>query len=161
MYVRGFRDIGVDLDDIGQAAARFRSAWQTPYPLATERFAADAGRLLVDQGGIWQDALSGQGKAFLDELSKQLVHAGDLTTEWRPLGTDHAVVLNPNRAFGKPIEDTSGAHTFVLATALEGEQDPASVAWWYGTTTQGVLDAAKFEKDWSLRRRHKEHNVAA
>jgi hypothetical protein len=54
-------------------------------------------------------------------------------------------VLNPDRAFGKPIDDKSGALTHVLSLALASQKDPEAVAWWYGTTRDAVNDAAEFE----------------
>jgi uncharacterized protein (DUF433 family) len=146
LYVRGFRDAGVQLDELRETAAKFRDEWSVPYPFATKRFATDGKHLLIKLGGDWQHALTGQRQAFFDELGRQLVHMGDLAAEWRPLGADRAVVLHPDRAFGKPIEDTSGAHTYVLAQALQAEGDVAAVAWWYGTTSNGVEDAAEFER---------------
>lgn len=154
MYVRGFRDAGVGLDEIRATASRFRLEWSTPYPLATKRFATDGRSLLLELGGQWQHALTGQCQAFFEDLGKQLVHVGDLTSEWRPLGKERAVVLDPERAFGKPIDDASGAHTYVLAQALESEHDADAVAWWYGTTSGAVRDAAEFECSFSGRKTH-------
>lgn len=148
MYVRGFRDAGVGLDMIRTTAAKFRNEWDTRYPLATERFATDGRSLLLGLGGDWKHALTGQHMAFFDELGTQLVHLNNLTAEWRPLGVDHLVLVNPDRSFGKPIEAGSGAHTYVLAQAAAGSEDIDSVAWWYGTTTQGVKDASQFEEQY-------------
>jgi hypothetical protein len=148
MYVRGFRDAGVKLDVIRRTAAKYRDEWSKPYPLATKRFATDGRALLLNEGNEWKQALSGQLQAFFDEMGKQLVHIGDLTSEWRPLGTDHAVVLDPDRAFGKPIDDISGAHTYVLAQPFEAGASAMKLAWWYGTTEQAVIDAAEFERNW-------------
>ena len=144
MYVRGFRSADVNLGVIRQAASKFRQEWGTQYPFATERFAVEGKELLIAQGEAWQNALTGQQKARFDEIGKLLVHKGDLTTEWRPLGRDHQVVLNPERAFGKPIDALSGAHTYVLAQAAS-EKNFKEVAWWYGTTEGAVEDAVKFE----------------
>lgn len=147
MYVRGFRNGGVALDDIRRAARKYREEWSTPYPLATKRFATDGRDLLIGEGDHWRHALTGQHKAFFYELGARLVHTGDLTTEWRPLGQDRGVLLNPERSFGKPIDDLSGAHTFVLAQAATSGDTPERIAWWYGTTATAVLDAVKFEDE--------------
>ncbi len=145
MYVRGFRDAGVGLDEIRNTAAKFRLEWDVQYPLATKRFATDGRALLINQGGDWKHALTGQQQAFFDELGRQLIHLDNVVSEWRPLGTDHLVLLNPDRSFGKPIEVNSGAHTYILAQAALGEKDLEKVAWWYGTTVAGINDSAEFE----------------
>lgn len=148
MYVRGFRNEGVRLDHLREASARFRNEWNVPYPLATKRFATDGKELLCNLGGDWLNALTGQHQAFFDDIGRQLVHTGDLTSEWRPLGQDRAVVLDPDRAFGKPIDDHSGTHTYVLAQAVSKNHDAKEVAWWYGTTPESVRDAQEFEERW-------------
>ena len=145
LYVRGFRNEGVELAEIRHTAAKFRNNWDTPYPFATKRFATSGRKLLIELGGQWQHAMTGQHEAFFEELGRQLVHVGDLTAEWRPLGLDRSVVLNPDRSFGKPIDDISGTHTFVLAQAMIAENDVEKVAWWYGTSTDAVDDAREFE----------------
>jgi uncharacterized protein (DUF433 family) len=155
MYVRGFRNAGVHLDIIRRTASKYRQEWSTPYPLATKRFATDGRGLLLQEGDAWRQALSGQLQAFLDELGKQLVHVGDLTSEWRPLGTERHVVLDPDRAFGKPIDDVSGAHTFLLAQAFEAGATAKKLAWWYDTTEQAVLDAVEFERRWEIKKQER------
>jgi uncharacterized protein (DUF433 family) len=150
MYVRGFREVGVSLDDLRKVAAKYRQEWAEEYPFATTRFATDGRALLLKEHLDWKNALTGQHQIFFDEVTQQLVHVGNLTSEWRPLGQDKAVVLNPDRAFGKPIEDGSGAHTYVLSQALKAGEDAKSVAWWYDTAVQGVLDALRFEEEWQL-----------
>lgn len=146
MYVRGFRTCGVPLSEIRDVSAKYRTAWDTAYPLASKRFATDGRKLLIQEGDDWEHALTGQQQAFFEEIGSQLVHVGDLASEWRPLGRDRSVVLDPDRAFGKPIEDRSGAHTFVLYSAVEAGATVDDVAWWYGTETQSIRDAVAYEK---------------
>ena len=148
MYVRGFREAGVPLDSLRRTAAKYRADWKEDYPFATEKFATDGKLLLLQEGQEWKDALTGQ-RTFFENLRRQIIHVEHLASEWRPLGNDRAVVLNPDRSFGKPIEDESGAHTYVLAHALAGGETLESIAWWYGTSATAVNDAVEFEKEWS------------
>lgn len=154
LYVRGFRDAGVPLETIRRAAAKYRRVWGTNYSLATKRFATDGRALLLHEGGIWQDALTGQQSAFLEELGSCLVHKGDFASEWRPLGKDRSVVLAPDRAFGTPIDDLSGTRTYVLSQAVAAGEAAQTVAWWYGTTSASVEDATVFERNLAARKPH-------
>jgi len=153
LYVKGFREAGVPLDEIRQTIIRFKDEWVEEYPLATKRFAVNGRKLLLEEGGEWRTALSGQHCAFIEEVGHRLVHIGDLATEWRPLGWDRQVVLDPSRSFGKPIDRQSGAHTLFLTQAVESGDSLESVAWWYGTTTNGVRDAVEFEQLLTVRSR--------
>jgi hypothetical protein len=150
LYVRDFRSGGVPLTQIRDVSAKFRRMWHTPYPLATKRFSTDGRSLLIQEGDEWKHALTGQMLAFFEELGRQVVHVGDLASEWRPLGRERAVVLHPDRSFGKPIEDRSGAHTFLLFRAIEGGAPLGEVAWWYDTTPDAVADSVAYERSLSL-----------
>ena len=68
MYVRGFRNAGVQLAELRDAGMRVRREWDTPFPLATKKFATDGKHLLVASGPSWREALSGQFKAFSTTL---------------------------------------------------------------------------------------------
>jgi len=153
LYVKGFRDAGVSLDEIRQTVGHFRIAWNESYPLATRKFATNGRNLLLEEGGEWKTALSRQHCAFIEEIGQRLIHLGDLASEWRPLGPEHQVVLNPYRSFGKPIDRESGTHTAVLVQAVEAGDSLESVAWWYGTSTQGISDAIEFECAYGGKRR--------
>lgn len=145
MYVREFRAGGVSLQKIRLVADKYGRAWGTPYPFATRRFATDGRNLLLQEGGEWSDALHGQ-RILFENVGKTLVHTGDFTSEWRPLGATRSVVLDPGRAFGKPIEAISGAHTFVLWQAIQAGDSVQDVAWWYGIPEESVKDAEEFER---------------
>mgnify|MGYP001809627600 CR=1 FL=1 len=147
LYVRGFRNEQVPLQLIREVSEKFRGEWQTPYPFATKRFALHGRSLLLQQGDAWVEALSGQQVAFMLELGRQLTHQGDFALEWRPLGEGSPVLLSPARAFGKPIDENSGAHTYVLADAFGQASSADQVAWWYGTSEEAVLAAVRFESE--------------
>lgn len=146
MYIREFRRINIDLKEIRLTAEKFRIEWNTPYPLATERFLTDGKRLLLEHPSGWQHASTGQIQASFEEISRHLVHLGDFSCEWMPLGINRQVVLSPNRSFGKPIDNRSGAHTYVLARAIADGNSVDKVAWWYETSPQAVKDSVEFEQ---------------
>lgn len=148
MYTREFRKAGVELDSIRKVGLKYREAWNTPYPLATKRFINDGRDVLLREGEEWKHALTGQLQAYLANVARELIHTGDFASEWRPLGPERTVVLHPDRSFGKPIDDLSGAHTYVLAQALLAGQSPDEIAWWFGTSKESVLDAVEFENEW-------------
>jgi len=145
MYVKGFRERRVELETIRQVSAKYSKQWETEYPFATKRFAIGAREILLQESDEWSECLSGQGFVFADRIAEQLVHTGDLASEWHPLGRDRAVVVDPRRSFGKPIDTNSGTSTYVLYKATEGGDSAESVAWWYGTNVESVLDSREFE----------------
>ena len=64
---------------------------------------------------------------------------------WTPKEQLPRIVVDPRRAFGRPIETTSGAPAEALFDAWRAEQGNAEkVAAWYGTDLEGVDQAVKF-----------------
>ena len=147
LHVKGFREQGIPLEEIRQAAARLRQEWATPYPFATRRVATLGNQLLASFGDEWKNPVSGQESfAFVEGLARQMVYSDDFTTGWRPLGADHRVLLDPDRRFGKPIDPVSGIRTGVLADAFAAEGDEVAVSGIYEVDLQAVHDAVRFER---------------
>lgn len=147
LHVKGFRERGIPLEEIRQAAARLREEWDTPYPFATKRIATLGNQLLAHFEGEWKAPVSGQESfEFVGELAEQMVYSDDFTAGWRPLGPDHRILLDPERRFGKPIDPVSGIRTGVLSDAFEAEGDEVAVAGVYEVDLQAVRDAIRFER---------------
>lgn len=147
LYVAAFRAAKVRLEDIRQTSAAYGEKWSTPYPFATKRFTTLERKLLLKGDAGWSDALTGQRAAFVEELGRQFRHDGDLVGGWYPLGTDRAVVLDPERRFGQPIDPESGVLCAALAQALAVEGDEERVADWYGVSLRAVNDAAQLRQE--------------
>jgi uncharacterized protein (DUF433 family) len=64
---------------------------------------------------------------------------------WWPLGTDRAVVLDPQRQFGQPITARSGIATEILQAAAKAGQTIEEIAEWYEIDPPAVRDALEFE----------------
>lgn len=67
-----------------------------------------------------------------------------LVKRWR---INPGIIIDPSRQYGKPIVDSVGIPTVVLAAAYEGnKQDVDAVANWYGIKPKEVSLAVDFEK---------------
>ncbi|MGC9259817.1 MAG: DUF433 domain-containing protein [Phycisphaerae bacterium] len=69
-------------------------------------------------------------------------------SRWWPMGRrDRSVVIDPGRAFGRPIINSAGIPTAVLAAAYRAEgNDAGIVARWYDITKTAVEKAVEFEE---------------
>lgn len=151
LYVKAFRDAGISLRTIRAAARRLQSEWGVAFPFASRRVDATQVRTLIARvrGDRWETADAGQQVFPFVELIRLHLCFGpdDLPGAWFPLGTDRAVVLDPTRSFGAPIDKDSGVPTFVLARDYFAEhENAAKVAWWYNVSKAAVLDAVEFER---------------
>jgi uncharacterized protein (DUF433 family) len=66
---------------------------------------------------------------------------------WFPMGEKRkVVVIDPQRAFGRPIVAEGGVPTEVLASAVAAEKSVERVARWYAVSPREVKAAVEFEQ---------------
>jgi uncharacterized protein (DUF433 family) len=168
--VRAFRATGLSLQMIKRVAAAAEAEFATPTPFVSQRFRTDGRKIFIE---LRDRAVSGDALAvppherlLIDVLSRQHQFAdvvepslyrcvewiGDSVARWWPLGSDHAVVLDPKVVFGAPRIAETRLPTDVLASAVraEGGGDDAieAVAAWNGLDAAQVRDAVIFETEW-------------
>ena len=70
----------------------------------------------------------------------------DAVARWRPYHGKPTIVIDPKRAFGKPIASASGVPTVALSDAVKAEGSPERVARLYEVPVTIVRDAIGFEE---------------
>lgn len=151
LFVIGFfRREGVSMNVVRAARVSARDLFGTEYPFATER-------LNIDGRGIFGDLLVDDVPAKLKlELSKGQIALRDVvepffrknvhyengfaSTYW-PMGRERPVLLDAQRAFGRPIVVRTGTPTFALYGVHNGGENHDRIAAWY-EVTRDELDAA-------------------
>lgn len=158
--VHEFRQHGLSLAVIRQAARIAREEFHTSYPFARQQFHTDGKRVFLEAAK--------QVEAHLvDVISKQYVMEqiyrpsflasidyspiGD-AERWYPMNDDHhpdkSIVLDPQRAFGKPILTESGVPTRVLYDAYRLNEPLEVIAANYAVTPEDVKQAVLYESRW-------------
>ncbi|MBV1790563.1 helix-turn-helix domain-containing protein [Marinobacterium sp. D7] len=129
-FVDAFRQHGVSLQSIRAAAAHAKEFFASPYPFTCQKF-------LTDGRSIFADTLEETGdESLMDLVKKQYVfkqivshslYAGieyndnQLAARWFPIPRSRKVVLDPSRAFGKPILHDYGITTEALYSSWQAE----------------------------------------
>jgi uncharacterized protein (DUF433 family) len=164
----GFRDIMearvVDgLIKLGLSAQRIRTAIDLAKaelgedrPLSTHRFKTDGRHIFMhvieaDEEGAERERLLNlfsrqyEFKQIIDPLLKAVdFDDSGVPHLWWPLGRAAKVVVDPTRAFGQPIEQSSSVPTKVLVN-LAKHNGPALAARCYDVTESAVRRAIHFE----------------
>ncbi len=157
LFVKLFRQAGVKMSVIRKAAERAMERFQTPYPFASQRFDTDGTRIFVTLSDspsddvVIEDVLLGQ-RAF-EQIVRPFFHHFDyhdnliVRTFW-PRQHSGRVVLDPQRAFGKPIDAETGVPTVALYEAVitNPEDDAASIAQWFAVPVDAVHAAVEYER---------------
>ncbi|WP_435101078.1 DUF433 domain-containing protein [Arhodomonas sp. AD133] len=163
-FVHAFRKHGVSLQAIRQAASHARELLDTKYPFTCRQFRTDGRSVfaaVAPEVSDYEDRerlldLAKRQYVFREVISPSL-YAGieyDQTGDaerWYPLPETRAIVLDPQRAFGKPILDDYRVPTEALAAAVKVEGDTTIVARLYEIPEDQVRMAVKFEQGMAQR----------
>jgi uncharacterized protein (DUF433 family) len=71
----------------------------------------------------------------------------DIVARWYPLGKSRkTIVIDPSRAFGRPIATEGGVPAETLRNAVESEGSPEKVAKLYEVSVAAVRDSVSFQQ---------------
>lgn len=156
--VHEFRQHGLSLPVIREAARIAQEEFGTSYPFARQHFHTDGKKVFLEAAKQVGDT------HLVDVISKQYVmeqvyrasflasidysSIGD-AERWYPMNDDHhpdkSIVLDPQRAFGKPILTESGVPTRVLYDAYRLDEPLEVIAANYAITPEAVKQAVLYE----------------
>ncbi len=157
LFISLFRQEGLSLATIRQAAETASQWFSTNYPFAIKQFNTDGRFIFATLASETnsRDILAELGKGQLafptvvePFLRKLDYRADNLANAFWPLGRQERVVLDPERSFGKPIDAETGVPTSVLYNAVraEGSGSIGRIARWYEVPTAAVEAAIAFER---------------
>jgi uncharacterized protein (DUF433 family) len=153
-FVKAFRDIGLSLPTIRECFMRAVEAVKDQRPFSTQRFRTDGKTVFLE---ITHDVREGE---LLDLKRRQgafhrivapslhdLEFDADIVARWFPLGMSRkTIVVDPARAFGRPIVVNGGVPTEVLSEAVEIEGSADRVAKLYEVPLAAVRDSIAFQQ---------------
>ena len=157
LSVKAFRSVGVSMGVIRKAAQRGSERLDTPYPFASHRFETDGKHIFAiiqdeERGAtIIEEAVKGQ--RAIEELIRPLFHKFDyrddqLIHAFWPRTKQGRVILDPLRAFGRPLDAETGISTATLYEAAQANpHEPLTrIAWWFDAPVQAVEAAVDYER---------------
>jgi uncharacterized protein (DUF433 family) len=153
-FVKAFRDLGLGLPTIRECFKRAVEEVRDERPFSTQRFRTDGKTIFLEitndlaEGGL-VDLKRRQNvlRRIVAPSLRDLEFDADAVARWFPLGPSRkSVVVDPTRAFGRPILAVAGVPTEVISEAvkLEGSQERAAKL--YDVPIAAVRDAVLFER---------------
>ena len=151
--VDAFLRAGVSWKTLREAERRGSELFHSNHPFCTQRFETDGRAIFVDIGANSDEPKLLEiikNQAVFDEITspffKDLEFSEDRMLErWWPLGGHRSVVVDPRRAFGKPIVADRGVPTVILSSAAKASKSIDEVVFWYEVIKSSVVDAIEFE----------------
>jgi uncharacterized protein (DUF433 family) len=152
-FIKLFRDEGVSLQTIRRAARTAAKQFGTPHPFAVHRFDTDGRTVFATlvneekEATVVEDLKHGQYvfDRIVRPFFKKLEYGQADAIRYWPLGADGRIVLDPERQFGKPIDNKTGVPTAPLYRAVVAGDDPVIVAKWFEVPLEVVRAAMTFE----------------
>jgi uncharacterized protein (DUF433 family)/DNA-binding transcriptional MerR regulator len=152
-FVKTFRDVGLSLQTIRECFDRAVEAVEDPRPFSTSRFRTDGKTIFLEitdkvhEGKLLD--LKRRQNAFhriVEPSLHDLEFDADVLARWYPLGASHkSVVVDPQRAFGRPIVSEGGVPTETIARAVQVEGSAERVAKLYELPIPAVRAAIDFQ----------------
>lgn len=151
-----FRKRGVGWKTLREAHAKACKALRTDHPFSTGQFKTVGRRIMWEMGTASGDAIlldlakdQSTFRGFLQPYLRGLEFLPDsrFPARWFPMAGTKRVVLDPKRAFGRPIVAKRGVLTSILAQAYKAEGSYDKVARWYEVDVRSVKDAVEYERD--------------
>jgi hypothetical protein len=138
---------------IRAAAHTARTKFGTHHPFATRRMHSDGRTIFLEAQRETGDAalydLVADNFAIYDVVASSFIatieYDGETPRRWTPDSRFRRILIDPCRAFGRPIEIVSTTPTETLFDAWRAEQsNAAKIAAYYGTDEDGVNQAVGF-----------------
>jgi uncharacterized protein (DUF433 family) len=151
-------DYGVSMQYLRKVHGRLIDEFDTPHPFSRKNFLTDGKQVFVSEADELgeehlKEILSRQQafpKVLRDYLKLIEYDSGTLLA--RKWHISHGVVIDPERRYGKPIVDSVGIATGILAATYEANNhDVTAVAHWYGISHKDVMVAVEFEQRGGIR----------
>lgn len=155
-FVAAFRSYGVSLQAIRAASAFSRKLFNSSHPFTFKQFQTDGRTIFAE---IADSGKAEDDKSLLDLVKRQYAferiirpslrgvvysRSGEAKAWW-PKDSRH-VILDPERSFGKPIDNRSGVPTETIYAAFKVEDDAKFVARLYGLDVRSVKAAVAFQE---------------
>ena len=153
-FVKTFEDHGLSLRTIRACFKRAVELVHDDRPFSTQKFRTDGRTIFLE---ITDDVREGEMidlkrrqsvfHSFILPSLHDLEFNADIVARWFPLGSGRrTIVVDPARAFGRPIVIDGGVPIEVLADAVEIEGGEQRVAKLYEVPIAAVRDAVSFHQ---------------
>lgn len=157
-FVNAFRRHGVSWSVIRLAAKRACDVFRQDHPFSRQRFKTDGRSIFAEIIEAEAETklldLVRSQYAFHKVVSPTLYASLDFSSHdeairWYPMWPKRQIVVDPQRAFGRPIVAREGVPAAALAKAVEVDGSTENIAKWYDVSKQSVEAAVAFERELS------------
>lgn len=152
LFVVNFKKEGVNFRIIREAFELARERFDSKHPFSKLQFKTDGKSIFEEVYEGKKSSMSnlntGQlvfAKVIEQSLCKALEFVNDEASVWYPNYPSKRIVVDPKRAFGRPVLNYSGVPVEIISAAYEADESFKFVASDYEISVADVKAAIKFE----------------
>lgn len=144
------RELKVSFPTIRRAWADLAQRLGVEHPFAAQSLFVDGAKLLTENDNLYYE-LGTNGQIAIRKVLEPFLNKVDFETtthiaeRLHPLGRESHVVVDPRRAFGRPIVSGTAVTTEALASLYRGGETSESLAQQFELSEMAIQDALKFE----------------
>jgi uncharacterized protein (DUF433 family) len=149
--IASLREQGLSFRTIRQARQELAQRFKTDYPFASHELLHDGKRLLIELDDKTLLQLGEQGQTAFERIIGPFCKKLDFCKETQlakrywPMGRDHAVVVDPRHAFGRPIISGTNIATETLHGLYRAGETKETICDLYDLQLSHVDEALQFE----------------
>jgi uncharacterized protein (DUF433 family)/DNA-binding transcriptional MerR regulator len=157
LVIKGFRQHGIPLQQVSDAAEEGSRIFRTSHPLAALHVVTDGRRIFAEvqsqPGSREMVSLTDRGQyVFVDAVEAYLRDLDfdpgtGMANKWWPQGRAGLVVVDPRIGFGAPHVAEVAVSTAAVYDLVEAGESPSSAAEWFGLTASQAEAAIAFERN--------------
>lgn len=138
-----FRTIRLARDDLTQRLC-------VDHPFAAQSLFVDGSKLLTENDNLHYE-LGTNGQIAIRKVLEPFLQRVDFETSTRmaerlhPMGREHQVIVDPRRAFGRPIVEGTAITTEALASLFKGGESIEGLSQQFDLEEKAIQDALEFE----------------
>ena len=118
-------------------------------PLVQARFKTDGREVFVEQGEklieVGRRKREAAWNLVLEPFLAELHYTDEWADQWRPLGSDQPILLDPDYGFGQPVIEGSGVRTEIIIERVRAGDLPDEIAADFNVTSLQVHRAIQYE----------------
>ncbi|MEM7673515.1 MAG: DUF433 domain-containing protein [Verrucomicrobiota bacterium] len=153
--IYSLRSLGISLQKIKSAHRALSKIFDCRYPFAKRGILTDGSHILFDESELGKSSLvnltdrlqyefRGLVLGFCDKVD--FSEATDLASAFWPMGKDRSIVVDPKRAFGRPVMTGTNTTTEAVYALFRGGEAVEDLSDQYDQDPSVIKDAIDFHK---------------
>ena len=149
VVISRLKKYGLSLGAVRRMVKNCVDLFEYERPLVQARFKTDGREVFVDQGDrlveVGRRKREAAWNLVLEPFLAELHYTDEWADQWRPLGPEQPILVDPEYGFGQPVIEGSGVRTEIIIERIRAGDLPDEIAKDFNVTSLQVYRAIQYE----------------